>query len=104
MHVKELSTRIVVSPPNELPRELVSEFLLSCQRQLADVKLELAKQVFEPARLFGHQLKGTGSPYGFPRLTEIGAAIEQAAVRKNVIELEAHVHNMEAYLIRVELL
>jgi HPt (histidine-containing phosphotransfer) domain-containing protein len=32
-------------------------------------------------RMVGHRLKGNGTSYGFPRLTELGAAMEQAALR-----------------------
>ncbi|QGY39854.1 Hpt domain-containing protein [Pseudodesulfovibrio cashew] len=32
----------------------------------------------EDVRMLGHRLKGTGASYGFARLTELGAAIEDA--------------------------
>lgn len=32
------------------------------------------------ARLLGHRMKGTGTSYGFPNITELGAAIEHAAL------------------------
>ena len=40
----------------------------------------------ETVRLAGHKMKGTGSSYGFPRLTELGAAIERAAVAGDLVK------------------
>ncbi|MFH1914367.1 MAG: Hpt domain-containing protein [Pseudomonadota bacterium] len=48
----------------------------------------------EVVRLFGHRLKGTGASYGFPRLSELGAAIEEAALATDLdraAELSAEV-------------
>ncbi|MUM76719.1 Hpt domain-containing protein [Pseudodesulfovibrio sp. F-1] len=47
---------------------------------LAAVARAAAAGRAEPVRLFGHRLKGTGASYGFPRLTELGAGIEEAAL------------------------
>jgi len=47
---------------------------------LAAVAQAAAAGRAEVIRLFGHRLKGTGASYGFPRLTELGAGIEEAAL------------------------
>lgn len=47
---------------------------------LAEVAKAAASGRAEVVRLFGHRLKGTGASYGFPRLSELGAAIEGAAL------------------------
>src|SRR5580658_7256876 len=43
----------------------------------------LAKDDFESIRQLAHKMKGTGSGYGFPVLTELGGALEQAAMDKD---------------------
>ncbi|WP_419785848.1 Hpt domain-containing protein [Pseudodesulfovibrio sp.] len=57
------------------------------QRQGLD---ELARAVAEgnaeTARLVGHRMKGTGTSYGFPGLTDSGAAIENAAQKGDLAE------------------
>jgi HPt (histidine-containing phosphotransfer) domain-containing protein len=98
----ESSTTIVVRPPKGLTRELVHEYLEGCQKDLSSVKADLAKLSFECARFCGHQMKGAGSPYGFPILTQLGSAIEQAAIRKDTAELEDLIIRTETYLSRVE--
>ncbi|MDD3312694.1 Hpt domain-containing protein [Pseudodesulfovibrio sp.] len=51
------------------------------QRQgLADLRAAVERGDAESARLIGHRMKGTGTSYGFPNLTELGAAIEGAAL------------------------
>jgi len=82
---------------------LVSEYLADCQKDLSALNAALVKRDYERARVFGHQLKGTGSPYGFHNLTTLGAAIEQAAARKNTPALDDLVGQLEEYLSRVEI-
>jgi HPt (histidine-containing phosphotransfer) domain-containing protein len=47
---------------------------------LAAVAAAVASGEPEVVRIFGHRLKGTGASYGFARLSELGAAIEAAAL------------------------
>lgn len=99
----ESSTTILVWPPKGLPRELVHEYLEGCQKDLSSVKADLANLSFECARFCGHQMKGAGSPYGFPILTQLGSAIEQAAIHKDTAGLEGLIIQVERYLSRVEI-
>ena len=71
-----------LSPPVKLPQTLVSEYLQSCRSDLAELKAALAAGEYETARGLGHRMKGTGKPYGFPGLTQIGRAIEWAASKR----------------------
>jgi hypothetical protein len=50
----------------------------------------------------GHQFKGTGSGYGFPEITQTGAAIEGAARCANEGEIRRQIVSLAAYLDRVE--
>jgi HPt (histidine-containing phosphotransfer) domain-containing protein len=93
----------MVQLPKGLPRKLVSEYLEDCQKDLSALKAALVERDYECARVFGHQLKGTGSPFGFPGLTGFGAAIERAAASRNTPELDDLVKQLEEYLSRVEI-
>jgi histidine phosphotransfer protein HptB len=95
--------RIVVPLPKGLPRNLVSEYLDDCQKDLSALSAALLERDYERARVFGHQMKGTGSPFGFPSLTRFGTAIEQAAAHKDTPVLDRLVNQMEEYLSRVEI-
>ena len=69
--------------PAALPADeaaLVSGYLATKPAQIQQARDCVAIGDFEPIRRFGHNLKGTGSGYGLPRIGEIGSAIEKAAV------------------------
>ena len=97
------STKILVPLSNDLPEEMVRQYLQSCRKDLATLQRALSEFDWERARLFGHQLKGTGQPYGFLPLTQLGAAVERAAVRRDATELGALSEQLDDYLSRVEI-
>lgn len=68
---------VVVEP--ELAAIMPRYFELQ-RAELAAIGQAVARGDAEAPRVFGHRLKGTGASYGFPRLTELGAAIERAAL------------------------
>jgi hypothetical protein len=57
---------------------------------------------FPAMRMTGHKIKGTGSGYGFPVLTELGAAIEDAALEQNVTVLRDKIAALDEYLGKIE--
>jgi HPt (histidine-containing phosphotransfer) domain-containing protein len=50
----------------------------------------------------GHGMKGAGSSYGFQAITDIGAALEQAAERVDNDASRKWVSELSRYLDRVE--
>ncbi len=92
-----------LSPSAELPQAMVSEYLQNCRSNLAQLKAALAAREYETARRLGHQMKGTGKPYGFPALTQIGRAIEWAASKRASLELDSRIQRLEVCLNNIEL-
>ena len=90
-------------PLAELPQALVSQYLLSCRNDLVQLKAALAAGEYETARCLGHRMKGTGKPYGFPGLTQIGRAIEWAASKHAAPELGSRIQRLEVCLNSIEL-
>jgi HPt (histidine-containing phosphotransfer) domain-containing protein len=78
--------------------DLIPGFLHTVGQQVASVrKLAESGELAQAARL-GHNLKGTGSSYGFDEITRVGAAMEErakAGAAKDVDELAA---GLEAWL------
>jgi histidine phosphotransfer protein HptB len=99
----ESAARILIDVPEDLPRELVAQFLASCREDLAHLQAALAANDYDRARRLGHRMKGTGSPYGFPDVTLLGSAIEQAASARGAIELASQIQLLESYLNLVEI-
>ena len=95
--------RILIAVPEDLPCELVAQFLDSCREDLTRLHAALAAGDYDRARCIGHQLKGNGSPYGFADVTLLGSAIEQASAGGSAVELASQIQLLEAYLNLVEI-
>jgi HPt (histidine-containing phosphotransfer) domain-containing protein len=63
----------------EAINELVPKYLRDCEQTLATIPELLEARDFEGIRTIGHNLKGSGTPYGFPEISRLGAAMEGAA-------------------------
>ena len=97
------STKILIGVPLGLPRTLVEEYLERCRSGLPLLEAAVCQNQHEQTRILGHRMKGTGTPYGFSRLTEIGELIERAAVEQNSSALREHIAELAEYLSRVEI-
>jgi hypothetical protein len=62
---------------------LATGYLDSKPTQIQEARDWLAAGNFDPIRRFGHNLKGTGSGYGFPRIGDLGREIEKAAEERD---------------------
>ena len=58
---------------------------------------------FEAAVILGHRMSGAGGMFGFQRITELGAAIEQAAGKSDAVVVTGLVQNLVCYLDLVSL-
>ncbi|WP_319469214.1 Hpt domain-containing protein [uncultured Pseudodesulfovibrio sp.] len=69
-------------------------------------KMESAIQTGDGTTLskFGHRLKGTGTSYGFARLTELGAAVEIAGREARFDEARTLTAEIRAYLENVDII
>ena len=97
------SIKILIDVPQGVPRKLVVEYLERCRSGLPLLEAAAGQNQHEQMRVLGHRLKGNGAPYGFPRLTEIGAGIEQAAAEQNSAALRRYVSELKEYLSQVEI-
>ena len=95
--------KILIDAPQGVPRELVAEYLERCRDGLSPLETAAGQNQYEQMRVLGHRMKGTGAPYGFSRLTEIGAGIEQAVADENSGALRRYVTELKEYLSRVEI-
>ena len=62
----------------------------------------LIKRDFDTIRRLGHSMKGSGGGYGFDWITEMGRAIEEAALGKDVDKINQLKDELAAYLDNVE--
>jgi CheY-like chemotaxis protein len=63
----------------ELLQELIPKYLSDKKRDSASIPDLVLKRDFDRIRTLGHNMKGTGTSYGFPEISRIGAALETCA-------------------------
>ncbi len=78
--------------------ELVPGFLQNRHSDIAAIEEALEQANFEKVRILGHNMKGSGAGYGFDRITEIGAFLEQSAGRQAAGEIREQAADLVRYL------
>src|ERR687885_1752087 len=82
--------------------ELIPLFLENRSSDVREIQEALGRGDFALIGRLGHSMKGVGVAYGFDAVTEIGAAIEQAAKAKDAVAVQRWVNDLATYLRRVE--
>ena len=77
---------------------LVPGYLEGRRRDLATIAVALERSDYDNVRVLGHNMKGSGAGYGFSRITEIGASLEQSAIRCAPNEIRAGSAALVRYL------
>jgi CheY-like chemotaxis protein len=80
-----------VEAPAQIPpdvADLAEEYLTNRRADAAALRAAARSGDLAGARRRGHNMKGSGAGYGFPRVSELGARIERAAEAGDVAALE----------------
>lgn len=97
-----MADRIPVRIDPEI-EELVPGFLANRSSDVERLRVLAAAQGFIDVRMIGHSMKGAGGGYGFDRISEIGAAIEEAALRDDAPAVFRCCDELADYLARVDI-
>ncbi len=81
---------------------LIPRFLSNRKKEVAAMQDALAAQDLDRVRSISHGMKGAGGSYGFDRITEVAAAIEQAARAGDASTIERDLPVLGSYLDRVK--
>ena len=93
--------RVVVQvDPDLMP--LIPDFLAHRRDDVAAMRLALERGDYAMIRTAGHNMRGCGSGYGFDAITELGTALEQAALHTDAAAIRGSVDALSAYLDRVD--
>jgi CheY-like chemotaxis protein/anti-sigma regulatory factor (Ser/Thr protein kinase) len=79
------------STPAQIPADvadLAEEYLTNRRADAAALRAAARSGDLAGARRRGHNMKGSGAGYGFPRVSELGARIERAAESGDIAALE----------------
>ena len=74
--------KILVSIDADL-EELIPEYIGNRLKDIKSISESLGNGDYENIRTTGHSMKGSGGGFGFDRISEIGAAIEVAAMEED---------------------
>jgi CheY-like chemotaxis protein/HPt (histidine-containing phosphotransfer) domain-containing protein len=83
---------------------LIPDFLQSIRSETRHLIELLHEGNYADIQRIGHSLKGVGGGYGFQRITEIGAQIEQAARSSRHDGIELGIADLRDYLARVQII
>jgi PAS domain S-box-containing protein len=83
-------------------RAVIPGYLENRRRDVRSILEALERSDFKTIRELSHKMSGTGSAYGFSRITEIGAAMESAAKEQNSAEIRSRITDLSRYLDVVE--
>jgi CheY-like chemotaxis protein len=77
-------------------------YLQNCRQNVIAMLGALDRVDFETVAILGHQMRGSGGAYGFQVITDIGAALQQAAESADTDASRNWVGELTCYLDHVE--
>jgi CheY-like chemotaxis protein len=83
--------------------DVVPSYLAKRRAELLLYKSALETSDFDGIKKMAHKMKGTGTGYGFPKLTEFGAVLEKAALDRAASQIGACLADFELYLGSIQL-
>jgi len=98
-----LPEKVVIHADPNL-RAVIPAYLDKRREDMRAILAALERLDYEMIGELGHKMCGTGSGYGFPRITEIGASIHQAAKQRNSSAIRLQVTELSRYLQQVEVI
>ncbi len=84
--------------------DMIPVFLQNCRQNVIAMLDALGRGDFETVEILGHGMRGAGGSYGFQAITDIGAALEQAAESADTDVSRKWVGELSRYLDRVEII
>lgn len=89
---------ITVDIADPFARKLMAQYLSHRQEDILNLRDAVAADDFEAVRLTGHNMHGSGSAYGLDRISELGKALETAAIDHEAGEISRLITALESYV------
>ena len=80
----------------------IPAYLQNCRQNVIAMLDALDRVDFETVTILGHHMRGSGGAFGFQAITDIGAALQQAAESADTDASRKWVGELSSYLDRVE--
>ena len=94
--------KIIVEVDRDL-EDLMPLFWSSREQDLQGLAKGIDESDFNALRSIGHDMKGTGSSFGFHSVSEIGDLIEVAALANDLPTIQAQFATFKDYMSRIEI-
>ena len=103
---KEESSRMdtILVRANPKFADRIPAYRQNCRQNVIAMLDALDRVDFETVKFLGHQMRGSGGAFGFQGITDIGAAIQQAAESADTDASRKWVGELSSYLDRVEII
>ncbi len=98
-----MTTEKIIAKVDRDLEDLMPLFWSSREEDLAGLAKGIRETNFDALRAIGHDMKGTGSSFGFHRVSEIGDQIETAALAGDLPTIQAQLAMFQDYMARVEI-
>lgn len=99
---REMITGVTVYIDQDL-EELIPDYIENRYKDIRSITGLLKDRHFHEIAMIGHSMKGSGEGYGFAKVTEIGASIEEAAKQGNAEVIEGQIELLAQYFKKVEI-
>jgi len=83
--------------------DVVPGYLEKRRAEVEVYRTALASSDFDTIKKLAHKMKGTGTGYGIPRLTELGAGMEKAALAGDSVSLATQLDEFALYVNAIQL-
>ena len=84
-------------------RRLISQYLKRRQADLKLLRTALADGNYEHIRIAGHNMSGSGGAYGLEKVSDLGAALEEAAAAADDKRIDDLIDQLDGFLSTVRL-
>jgi signal transduction histidine kinase/DNA-binding response OmpR family regulator len=81
---------------------LAPRYLKNVEKELNKLRAAEIVEDYPSVQRIGHNLNGTGGSFGFPRITELGSRIEQAAKDRAIEVIRPTIDELASYLQQVQ--
>ncbi len=79
-------------------KALIKEYLIYLNTSLPGVRTNLSEKIYKDVYKFGHNIKGTGTSYGFENLSTLGAEICNTIKAEEYAPLDSLLNKIDSIL------
>jgi len=94
---------IPLIPDDPAVAALLPRYLERRHDDLGLLREALRSSTFDDVAVVGHRMRGSGTAYGIPLITELGTALEKAARGHDIDAVRVQTDQLESFLARVRL-